>query len=62
MNRQDIIDLGRKAKYETEDYINHYMNDRAKGWPKLCLCYSTSARSGRPPLRAKYNLKRQTHP
>ena len=40
MDAQDIIKIGRKAKNETEAYINRYLNDRAKGWPKLCFCDS----------------------
>ncbi len=60
MDTQDIINLGRRAKYETQDYINRHLNDRAKGWPKLCLCYLTNAWSGRPVLRTNCNLERQT--
>ncbi len=41
MNSQDIIRLSSKAKSETEAFINLYINDRAKGWPKSCLCGST---------------------
>jgi hypothetical protein len=44
MDAQDVIKIGRKAKSETEAFINSYLNDRAKGWPKLRLC--TSAYSG----------------
>ena len=40
MDSQDIIRTGRRAKSETEAFINRYLNDRAKGWPKLCLCSS----------------------
>ena len=43
MDAQDIIKVGRKAKSETEAYINRYLNDRAKGWPKLCFCDSRYA-------------------
>jgi len=38
MNSQDIAKLGYRAKRETEAFINHYINDRAKGWPVLCRC------------------------
>jgi hypothetical protein len=40
MDTQDLIKIGRKAKSETEVFINRYLNDRAKGWPKLCFCDS----------------------
>jgi len=40
MDAKDLIKIGRKAKNETEAYINRYLNDRAKGWPKLCFCDS----------------------
>ena len=40
MDAQDLIKIGRKAKSETEVFINRYLNDRAKGWPKLCFCDS----------------------
>jgi len=60
MDTQDTINLGHKAKYETEDYINRHLNDHAKGWPKLCLCCSTSAWPNRSELPTKCNLKRQT--
>jgi len=43
MDAQDIIKVGRKAKSETEVFINRYLNDRAKGWPKLCFCDSLYA-------------------
>lgn len=40
MDAKDLIKIGRKAKNETEAFINRYLNDRAKGWPKLCFCDS----------------------
>jgi hypothetical protein len=43
MDAQDIIKISRKAKSDTEAYINRYLNDRAKGWPKLCFCDSLYA-------------------
>jgi len=43
MDTQDLIKMGRKAKGETEAFINRYLNDRAKGWPKLCFCDSLYA-------------------
>ena len=43
MDSQDIIRISRKAKNETEAFINRHLDDRAKGWPKLCLCRSASA-------------------
>jgi len=34
MGSQDIIKMSNKAKSETEAFINCYLNDHAKGWPK----------------------------
>ncbi len=53
MDSQDIIRISRKAKNETEAFINRHLNDRAKGWPKLCLCRSanTWTRQRREPQR-----------
>ena len=51
MDAQDIIKIGRKAKTETEAFINRYLNDRDKGWPKLCFCdspYTGSRQQKRP--------------
>lgn len=36
MDSQDVAKISHKAKRETEAFINNYINDRAKGWPKLC--------------------------
>jgi hypothetical protein len=36
MDSQDVINIRRKAKSETEAFINRHLNDGAKGWPKLC--------------------------
>jgi len=58
MDSQDIIRTSCKAKNETEAFINSHLNDRAKGWPKLCLCRSTNTWSGqkRQPQKAgSYN-------
>jgi len=38
MDSQDIIKIGHRAKSETEAFINRHLNDKAKGWPKSCLC------------------------
>jgi hypothetical protein len=43
MDAKELIKIGRKAKSETEVFINRYLNDRAKGWPKLCFCDSLGA-------------------
>jgi len=40
MNSQDIIKTSRKAKSETETFINRYLDDQAKGWPRICLAGS----------------------
>jgi hypothetical protein len=57
MDAQDIIQVGRKAKSETESFINRYFNDRAKGWPKLCFCdslYTGDRRQQRQRRRNNY--------
>ena len=41
MNSQDIVEIGHRAKRETEAFINHYINDQAKGWPIIRRCGST---------------------
>lgn len=38
MNTQDIIKIGRKARIETEAFLNRYLNDEAKRWPIICHC------------------------
>ncbi len=35
MNNEDVILLGRKAKDETEDFINRHFENQTKGWPKV---------------------------
>jgi hypothetical protein len=58
MDSQDIIRTGHKAKNETEAFINRYLNDQAKGWPRVCFCssvYNTEYpqdRQAGPALRA----------
>ncbi len=55
MNSQDIISMGRRAKSETEDFINRHLNDRAKGWPVNSLwgsAYSESRQEQRLRKRA----------
>jgi len=47
MDSQDIIRISHRAKNETEVFINRHLNDRAKGWPKLCLCRSADTWSDR---------------
>jgi hypothetical protein len=37
MNSQDVIRISYNAKSETEAFINRYLNDQAKGWPRVCL-------------------------
>jgi hypothetical protein len=34
---EDVILLGRKAKDETEDFINRHFENQTKGWPKVRL-------------------------
>ncbi|TKJ35947.1 MAG: hypothetical protein CEE38_13120 [Planctomycetes bacterium B3_Pla] len=43
MDSQDIIRIGRRAKLETEAFINRHLNDRDKGWPKTSFWGSTYA-------------------
>jgi hypothetical protein len=43
MDSQDLIVIGRRAKNETEAFINRHLNDRAKGWPKTGLCSTNFA-------------------
>ena len=38
MDTQELKTTGYEAKSETEAFINRYLNDRAKGWPKNFLC------------------------
>ena len=38
MDSQDLNNIGLRAKSETEAFINRHLNDKAKGWPKSCLC------------------------
>ena len=45
MDTQDIVNIGRRAKSETEAFINRHLNDRAKGWPKTTFWGSTYAGS-----------------
>jgi len=54
MDAQDLIKIGRKAKSETEAFINRYLNDRAKGWPKLCFCDSLYAGTRRQQRQKGY--------
>ena len=37
MDSQDLIQIGNKAKSETEAFINRHLNDSAEGWPKTSL-------------------------
>jgi len=55
MDAQDIIKIGRKAKRDTETFINRYLNDRAKGWPKLCFCDSLPEGNSRRPQGRGHN-------
>ena len=41
MKKEDVILLGRRAKDETEDFINQHFENQTKGWPKIRL-YSNS--------------------
>ena len=54
MDTQDIINMGRRAKSETEDFINRHLNDRAKGWPVNSFCGSEYADSRRDRRLSKH--------
>jgi hypothetical protein len=56
MDAQDLIKISRKAKSETEAFINRYLNDRAKGWPKLCFCDSLYAEARRQQHQKRQNV------
>jgi hypothetical protein len=43
MDSQEVIKVGHEAKRETEAFINRHLNDRDKGWPKLCHCRSANS-------------------
>ncbi len=43
MDSKDLINIGHKAKSETEAFINRHLDDQAKGWPKSCLSGPDSA-------------------
>ena len=45
MDTKDAIKLGHRAKQETEEFINRYLSNNAKGWPKLYLCQSDCSNS-----------------
>ena len=32
---QELVNIGRKARKETEDFINRYLHDRANKWPVI---------------------------
>ena len=36
MDSHEAAKLGHKAKRETEAFINNYINDQDKGWPRVC--------------------------
>ena len=55
MDAQELIRIGRKAKTETEAFINRYLNDKAKGWPKLCFCDSLYALARRQQQSRKHH-------
>jgi hypothetical protein len=33
MDYQDFLEMGHKARPETEDFINHHIHDQRKRWP-----------------------------
>jgi hypothetical protein len=43
MDSKDLINIGHRAKSETEAFINRNLNDQAQGWPKTCLYGSNYA-------------------
>ena len=55
MKTEDVIILGRKAKDETEAFINRHLENYTKGWPKIRLCSNTGAEQ----YHEKYHGKAQ---
>jgi hypothetical protein len=54
MDSPDVVRVSRKAKRETEAFINNYINDQAKGWPRVRTCTAVYAgyRQGKNDKRA----------
>jgi len=36
MDYQEFINMGQKARRETEDFINHHIHDQRRRWPVIC--------------------------
>lgn len=32
-SKREAVEMARKARKETEDFLNQWINDNAKGWP-----------------------------
>jgi len=43
MKTEEVMMLSRRAKNETEAFINRHFENDTKGWPKLCLCVPACA-------------------
>jgi len=39
MNTKELVEMGKKARKETEDFVSHYLHDRTKRWP-LAPCFA----------------------
>ena len=39
MNPKELAEIGKKARKETEDFVNHHLHDRTKRWP-LARCFA----------------------
>jgi hypothetical protein len=55
MDLQELVNTGRKARKETEDFINRYLHDRAKEWPVICRL-----RMGEEAVAEFQRVKKQT--
>ncbi|MHC4159723.1 MAG: hypothetical protein ACYSSO_11675 [Planctomycetota bacterium] len=42
MDTRELTEIGKKARQETEDFVNHYLHDQTKRWP-LVRCFARAA-------------------
>jgi hypothetical protein len=49
MDYQEFINMGQKARRETEDFINHHIHDQRRKWPVICH----STRTGQDTVQAE---------
>ena len=61
MNSRDTDIVGHKARRETEEFINQYINDKGAGWPVSCRFgpdYTGSDQVQQVPKRGEQTQKR----